>query len=40
VRLLDAVLDTAEDPRNRVLHPDCYTNGAPWEDLRETQWSG
>jgi aryl-alcohol dehydrogenase-like predicted oxidoreductase len=33
-------LDTAEDPRARVLHPERYTQGSPWQDLRETRWSG
>jgi diketogulonate reductase-like aldo/keto reductase len=33
-------LDTAEDPRPRVLHPERYAKGGPWKDLRENQWSG
>jgi diketogulonate reductase-like aldo/keto reductase len=33
-------LDTAEDPRPRVLHPDRYTDAGPWKDLRGTRWSG
>ena len=33
-------LDTAEDPRPKVLYPDRYTNGGPWKDLRETRSSG
>jgi aryl-alcohol dehydrogenase-like predicted oxidoreductase len=27
-------LDTAEDPRPRVLHPERYVNGGIWKDLR------
>src|SRR5579872_328462 len=27
-------LDTAEDPRPKVLHPERYVNGGPWKDLR------
>jgi aryl-alcohol dehydrogenase-like predicted oxidoreductase len=27
-------LDTAEDPRAKVLHPERYTNGGAWKDLR------
>src|ERR1700740_3197748 len=33
-------LDTAEDPRSRVLYPERYADGGPWKDLRRTQWSG
>ena len=33
-------LDTAEDPRPKVLHPERYANGGPWKDLRGTKWSG
>ena len=33
-------LDTAEDPRPRVLHPERYAKGGPWKDLRENKWSG
>jgi aryl-alcohol dehydrogenase-like predicted oxidoreductase len=33
-------LDTAEDPRSRVLFPERYADGGPWKDLRRTQWSG
>ena len=33
-------LDTAEDPRPRVLHPKRYAKGGPWKDLRENKWSG
>jgi aryl-alcohol dehydrogenase-like predicted oxidoreductase len=27
-------LDTAEDPRSKVLHPERYADGGPWKDLR------
>lgn len=30
-------LDTAEDPRPKVLHPERYENGGPWKDLRGHQ---
>jgi hypothetical protein len=33
-------LDTAEDPRSKVLYPERYTDGGPWKDLRGTPWSG
>ena len=33
-------LDTAEDPRSRILHPERYVDGGPWNDLRGTRWSG
>lgn len=33
-------LDTAEDPRPKVLHPERYANGGPWKDLRGTKWTG
>jgi len=33
-------LDTAEDPRSKVLYPERYADGGPWKDLRGTQWSG
>jgi aryl-alcohol dehydrogenase-like predicted oxidoreductase len=33
-------LDTAEDPRSKVLHPQRYADGGPWKDLRLTRWSG
>jgi aryl-alcohol dehydrogenase-like predicted oxidoreductase len=33
-------LDTAEDPRAKVLHPERYVDGGPWKDLRQTRWSG
>jgi aryl-alcohol dehydrogenase-like predicted oxidoreductase len=33
-------LDTAEDPRSKVLYPERYASGGPWRDLRGTGWSG
>ncbi len=33
-------LDTAEDPRPRVLYPERYGEGGAWKDLRGTRWSG
>jgi aryl-alcohol dehydrogenase-like predicted oxidoreductase len=33
-------LDTAEDPRPKVLHPERYAAGGDWKDLRGTRWSG
>jgi len=33
-------LDTAEDPRSRILHPERYAAGDHWKDLRGTHWSG
>jgi aryl-alcohol dehydrogenase-like predicted oxidoreductase len=33
-------LDTAEDPRPRVLHPERYAKGGTWKDLRGTPWVG
>jgi aryl-alcohol dehydrogenase-like predicted oxidoreductase len=33
-------LDTAEDPRSKVLYPERYADGGPWRDLRRTRWSG
>jgi aryl-alcohol dehydrogenase-like predicted oxidoreductase len=33
-------LDTAEDPRSKVLHPERYAEGGPWKDLRGNRWSG
>jgi aryl-alcohol dehydrogenase-like predicted oxidoreductase len=33
-------LDTAEDPRLKILHPERYANGGAWKDLRGTRWSG
>jgi len=33
-------LDTAEDPRSKVLYPERYQHGGPWKDLRGTRWSG
>ena len=32
-------LDTAEDPRSKVLHPQHYADGGPWKDLRLTRWT-
>jgi aryl-alcohol dehydrogenase-like predicted oxidoreductase len=32
-------LDTAEDPRSKVLHPERYENSDTWTDLRQTRWS-
>jgi aryl-alcohol dehydrogenase-like predicted oxidoreductase len=32
-------LDTAEDPRSKVLYPQRYADGGPWRDLRLTRWS-
>ncbi len=33
-------LDTAEDPRSKILHPERYADGGPGKDLRRTGWSG
>jgi aryl-alcohol dehydrogenase-like predicted oxidoreductase len=33
-------LDSAEDPRSKILHPERYADGGPWKDLRRTGWSG
>jgi aryl-alcohol dehydrogenase-like predicted oxidoreductase len=33
-------LDTAEDPRPKVLHPERYAGDGPWKDLRGNRWSG
>jgi len=33
-------LDTAEDPRGRVLDPERYASRGPWKDLRNSKWSG
>jgi len=33
-------LDTAEDPRSRILFPERYAEGGLWKDLRGTRWSG
>jgi aryl-alcohol dehydrogenase-like predicted oxidoreductase len=33
-------LDTAEDPRARVLNPERYAIGGAWKDLRNSKWSG
>jgi Aldo/keto reductase family len=30
-------LDTAEDPRSKVLYPERYASGGPWKDLRGTR---
>ena len=32
-------LDTAEDPRSKVLYPERYEDGDAWTDLRQTRWS-
>src|SRR5438309_9284997 len=32
-------LDTAEDPRSKVLYPERYEDGDTWTDLRQTRWS-
>ena len=31
-------LDTAEDPRSKLLYPERYKDGGAWKDLRGTQW--
>ncbi len=33
-------LDTAEDPRPKVLYPERYADGGAWKDLRGSRWSG
>ena len=33
-------LDTAEDPRPKILHPERYVTGGPWKDLRGNRWAG
>src|SRR3981081_1984343 len=33
-------LDTAEDPRSKILDPERYAEGGPWKDLRGSRWSG
>src|ERR1700687_5541066 len=33
-------LDTAEDPRSKILNPERYADGGPWKVLRRTRWSG
>jgi aryl-alcohol dehydrogenase-like predicted oxidoreductase len=33
-------LDTAEDPRSKVLYPERYGEGGVWKDLRGNQWAG
>ena len=30
-------LDTAEDPRSKVLYPERYKDGGAWKDLRGTR---
>src|SRR6201997_2279401 len=32
-------LDTAEDPRSKVLFPERYEDDDTWTDLRQTRWS-
>jgi len=32
-------LDTAEDPRSRILHPERFAAGGTWKDLRGNRWS-
>jgi hypothetical protein len=32
-------LDSAEDPRSKILDPDRYASGGPWKDLRGTRSS-
>jgi aryl-alcohol dehydrogenase-like predicted oxidoreductase len=32
-------LDTAEDPRSKILYPERYASGDPWKDLRGTRSS-
>jgi len=33
-------LDSAEDPRPRVLHPERYAEDGRWKDLRGSRWAG
>jgi len=33
-------LDTAEDPRPKVLYPERYADGGAWRDRRGTGWNG
>jgi aryl-alcohol dehydrogenase-like predicted oxidoreductase len=33
-------LDTAEDPRPKVLHPEKYGEDGRWKDLRGSRWYG
>ena len=33
-------LDATEDPRSKILHPERYSDGVPWKDLRVSPWSG
>jgi len=32
-------LDTAEDPRSKILSPERYADGSPGKELRRTRWS-
>jgi aryl-alcohol dehydrogenase-like predicted oxidoreductase len=32
-------LDTAEDPRSKILYPERYAAGGTWKDLRGNRWS-
>jgi aryl-alcohol dehydrogenase-like predicted oxidoreductase len=32
-------LDTAEDPRSKILHPERFAAGGTWKDLRGNRWS-
>jgi aryl-alcohol dehydrogenase-like predicted oxidoreductase len=33
-------LDSTEDPRPAVLHPELYKEGGPWKNLIGTKWKG
>ncbi|MCP4398255.1 MAG: aldo/keto reductase [bacterium] len=33
-------LDQAEDPRPKILEPERFIDGGPWQDLRGTTWNG
>ena len=33
-------LDQAEDPRPKILEPERFAAGGPWQDLRGTTWNG
>lgn len=33
-------LDQAEDPRPKILEPERFADGGPWQDLRGTAWNG
>jgi aryl-alcohol dehydrogenase-like predicted oxidoreductase len=33
-------LDQAEDPRPKILEPERFAEGGPWQDLRGTKWNG